>query len=128
MRKAVVLALCLVMSLAVVPVEAKEVDQGFDARRVVVSNEGVFFEGDLAKDAGNHVFYMGAVGIGFGYRIYQQNDQYFLARVGVGKNGGSFGIYFGKDFEYQGRVLDGRFGFVVDGGKPKFSLGAGLRF
>lgn len=128
MRRVVVLALCLVVLLLVAPVSAQEAVAEFDARRVVVSNEGAFFEGDLVKDGGSQVIYLGAVGLGFGYRVYQQADQYYFARAGIGKRGGSFGLYLGKEFEYEGHVIDGRLGFAVDGGKARFSVGAGVRF
>lgn len=125
--KRVLLLLALVLALVAVPVMGAE--DGFDVRRVIAGNEGVYFEGDIVREGRNTVFYLGFPGLGVGMRHYWEADQYVLARVGFAENGLALGLHLGKEFDTGVYTLDGRVGFRFDAvNGPKFTAGLGLLF
>lgn len=120
--KKTLLTVAIVLLLAAMPVMAGEAE--FETQRVVLSNEGVYLEGDN----GPVVIYFGFNGVGAGYRQYVEPDTFVLLRGGLGNYGLSFGMFLGKEFVYEGRDLDVRAGMLFTRKGGKFAIGAGLRF
>lgn len=118
----------LVLVMLAVPVLAAE--DGFDLHRLVVGNDGIYFEGDITRDSVNTVIFIGIPGMGVGFRQYRGSGQYALMRLGLTGSGPVLALNVGKEFQEQGgRVLDGRIGLLISTRRaPQFTVGVGLLF